>query len=200
MRRKRSLIRWMLAATLSATFTLSPACGLAAREEKLTSAASQEATNRATSGRSLPAALSSVLPEVKAKSRIPVLLPSKLPDPIGKAKHATIGTSADGYGITLYYELGIGDAGFAASFSAQSEPGYHPWELGNVREVKLSHGMRGFFRPVSCGGSCAPAFLMWEEGGVLYQVSLELSPTVSEQDQEKTITAVVNSAILAGPR
>jgi len=167
---------------------------------KPTSVASQETTNRATPGRSLPAVLASVLPEIKAKSPVPVLLPSELPDPIGKAKHAIVGASADGYGITLYYELDIGDAGFAASCSAQSKPGYHPWELGNVREVKLPHGIRGFFRPVSCGGSCAPVNLWWEEGDVLYQIQLDLSPTVSEQDQEKSITAVADSAILAGPR
>lgn len=198
MRRGRSPIRWILAATLSATFTFQPADGLAAREEKPTSVSSQEATNGATSGRPVAAALASVLPEVKAKSRIPVLLPSKLPN-VGKAIHAMVEASADEYAISLDYEFGNGDSAFVASFSAQSKPGYHARELGNV-ELKLARGITGFFRPVSCGGSCAPVNLWWEEGDVLYQIQLAMSPTVSEQDQEKSIATVADSAILAGPR
>jgi hypothetical protein len=69
-----------------------------------------------------------------------------------------------------------------------------------VREVKLSRGLVGYFRSVSCGGSCAPANLWWEEDRALYQIQLKLSPTLSESDQQKTITAVADSAILAGPR
>jgi hypothetical protein len=149
----------------------------------------------------LPGAFASVLSEVKAKSRIPLLLPSELPQPVAKAKYAVVDTASDDeYSISLYYELHVGDSGFAASLAANAHPNYGPKDIPNVREVKLSRGTIGYFRPVSCGGSCAPANLWWEEDQTLYQVQLKLSSTLPEVDQQSAITAVANSAILAGAR
>jgi hypothetical protein len=152
-------------------------------------------------GKSIPEPFGSVLPEVKAKSRIVVLVPSELPQSLSKAKVATVEKASDGeYAISLYLKMDEGDAGFAALFAAESNPDYEPQELPNVREVKLSHELLGYFRPVSCGGSCAPANLWWKEDGVLYQIQLKLSPTLPENDQQKALTATANSAILAGSR
>jgi hypothetical protein len=143
----------------------------------------------------------SVLPRIKAKSHLPVLLPSELPQPFAKAKYTNIETATDDdYDISLYYELGVEDAGFAASFAAKGHPNYAPRDLPNVQEVRLSRGLVGYFRPVGCGGSCAPANIWWEDGRVLYQIQLEFSSTVSEGDQRKAITSTANSAIIAGPR
>lgn len=153
------------------------------------------------SDKSLPKILVPVLSEVKAGSLVPVLLPNELPGPIAAARHAVVQKAeVDEYAISLYYELGIGDAGFAAFFSAQAKPKYNPRELGNIQKVELAHGLVGFFRAVSCGGSCAPANLWWQQDGALYQIQLKLSPSLSERSQEKAILAVANSAILAGPR
>jgi hypothetical protein len=55
------------------------------------------------------------------------------------------------YAIILFYKVGIGDAGFAAFFQAQRDPDEDLQAPPNVREVELSHGLRGFFRPVGCG-------------------------------------------------
>jgi hypothetical protein len=99
------------------------------------------------------------LPEVKAKTRIPILLPDKLPVSIEYAKQALVKASEKQYAISVNYELDIGNDGSAAFFSAEAGPNYIPQELPNVQEVKLAHGNRGFFRPVSCGGSCAPVNL-----------------------------------------
>jgi hypothetical protein len=146
-------------------------------------------------------AFTPVLQQVKANSRMAVLLPGELPQPLAKAKYVTVETATgDEYEISLYYELGVGDSGFAGSFAASSRPNYEPRDLPNVREVKLSHGLVGFFRPVGCGGSCAPANLWWEEGRILYQIQLVFPSTLHEDDQRREITTVANSAILAGPR
>src|SRR5262249_7925055 len=150
---------------------------------------------------SLPEGFASSIHAVKAKTRVPILLPSALPDPIGKAKDTVVQSVAeDSYAISLYYELGIGDAGFAANFTAQAKPNYTPEDLGNVQPTALARGLIGFFRPVSCGGSCAPANLWWQQNGTLYQIQLKLSSTMSERDQLKALTAVANSAITTGPR
>lgn len=145
----------------------------------------------------------SVLPQIKARSHVPVFLPSQLPPPIAKAKHAVMGTAeADKYGIALYYEREPdgGYLGFAASFSGEGKSKFNPRELTNFEPVDLARHLRGFFRAVSCGGSCAPANLWWEQEGVLYQVQLMLNPDLSDQTQESAIVAVANSAILGGPR
>ncbi|MFZ0321109.1 MAG: hypothetical protein WAL56_18420 [Candidatus Sulfotelmatobacter sp.] len=156
---------------------------------------------RANAAENLPNVFLSVVAGVKAKTRVAVLLPTELPRPFSDAKHASVGkATADGYAVSLYYDLGTGDAGFAASFEAANNPRYSPRELGNVREVKLASGVIGFFRPVNCGGSCAPANLWWEQGAVLYQIQLKLPSTLDEKDQQGIITAVANSAIVAGPR
>jgi hypothetical protein len=149
----------------------------------------------------LPEALASALVEVKAKSHVAVLLPSKLPEAVGEAKYATVDKASEGeYVISLYYESGVGDAGFAASFMANARPAYGPKDIGNVREVKLSHGLVGYFRSVSCGGSCAPSNLWWEEHQILYQIQLKLPSTLPEKDQQRAIVEVANSSILAGSR
>ena len=149
----------------------------------------------------LPKALGLVLAEVKAKSHVAVLLPSALPQPIAKAKYATVQSASENeYAISLYCELDVGDSGFAAFFAANGRPDYGPKDIPNVRKVKLSHDLVGYFREVGCGGSCAPANLWWEEDHVLYQVQLRLSPDLSDKDQQGRTISVANSAILAGPR
>lgn len=150
---------------------------------------------------SLPEGFASSVRAVKAKTSVPILLPSTLPGPIGKAKDTVVQSVAeDGYAISLYYELGIGDAGFAANFTAQAKPNYTPEDLANVQRTPLAQGLIGLFRPVSCGGSCAPANLWWQQNGTLYQIQLKLPSTMSERDQLKALTAAANSAIRAGPR
>jgi hypothetical protein len=150
---------------------------------------------------SLPDIFVSVLAEVKAKTRVRVLFPTELSRPFSDAKHARVDkATADEYAVSLYYELDAGNAGFAASFEATNNPHYSPRDLGNVREVMLTAGITGFFRPVSCGGACAPANLWWEKGGVLYEIRLKLPSTLREKNQQGIIAAVANSAILAGPR
>jgi len=144
-----------------------------------------------------------VLPQIKAKSHVPILLPSELPQPIAKAKHAVIGTAeTDKYGIALYFEREPdgGYFGFAASFGGVGKPNFRPQELPNVEPVNLTHHLHGFFSAVSCSGSCAPANLWWEQNGGLYHIQLMLNVNLSDQAQENAIVAVANSAILGGPR
>jgi hypothetical protein len=160
-----------------------------------------DSADEAKSGGPLPSVFASVLREVKAKSGVAVLLPAELPKPFDGAKHALVEkVSVTEYAISLRYEVGTGDAGFAAFFAADATHNYDPRELPGVHEVRLARSIRGYFRPVSCGVSCAPANLWWEQGGVLYQIQLGLASSLRENDQEKTIAAAANSAILAGPR
>lgn len=175
---------------------------LRAKLTRIQMEALQDLSQRAgEASQSLPEGFAPSVCAVKAKTRVPILLPSTLPDPIGKAMDTVVQSVADdSYAISLYYELGIGDAGFAANFTAQAKPNYAPEDLGDVQRTSLAQGRIGFFRAVSCGGSCAPANLWWQQNGVLYQIQLELSSTMTERDQLEALTAAANSAITAGPR
>jgi hypothetical protein len=144
----------------------------------------------------------SVLAELKEKAEVPILLPSELPGPKAGLWAFGRGQTAE-YEISVYYENDDGshfgvDANFYGMFSGtKSQP---PTWLAELKEVKLAGGHSGFFMPISCGGSCAPANLWWVSDDVSYNIQLKLFSSLSEQDQEKTITKVANSAILAGRR
>jgi len=162
---------------------------------------SGSASDRAVTHEPLPQVFSNILPIIKSKTHVPVLLPSHLVEPIERAKYVIVQeANANEYSISLYYKLHFGEAGFAGSFAAQAEPRYKLDDLENVSRVKLQHGRRGFFRAVSCGGSCAPANLWWEQSGITYQIQVKLPPTLSEENQQKAIVSLADSSIIAGPR
>ncbi len=80
----------------------------------------------------------------------------------------------DGYLISLYYsEVGV-EATFAAGFGGSTRIEH----LSDAHRVELSGGRTGMFMPVSCGGSCAPANLWWEQNGVMYQITPLAPPLV----------------------
>jgi hypothetical protein len=190
-----------LATILAVLSAASAVCCRAQVQVEAAPAGSVVAASPTRPAASLPEPLTAVLPEIKAKSRLPVILPSDLPQPISGAKHAVIAkASGKEYAIILFYKLGIGDAGFAALFGAQGDSDYEPQALGNIRKVELVNGLLGYFSPVSCGGSCAPANIWWKDGRVLYQIQLGFPSNLGESDQKKAIIAAADSAILGGPR
>lgn len=189
---------WAAGTALGSLFLLP--CS-AQRNIESTSACLRGVAKQAGSDKSLPKAFESVIAEIKGKSSVPILLPDELPPPFASAKQVVVDkAAATEWAISLYYERDAGDASLAAFFAANSEPKYRPTELGNVSKVKLSRGLRGYFRPVSCGGSCAPANIWWEQSGTLYQFQLKMSSTLSEKQQQKTMCELADSAISAGPR
>jgi hypothetical protein len=135
------------------------------------------------------------LEQIQAQTRIPILLPSKLPVVIREKdiKLAWGEMREGGYFISLYYsEPGV-DATFAAGFGGSTRIEH----VSDAHRVKLSRGRTGFFRPVSCGGSCAPANLWWEQNGVMYQIQIKLKSSTTEKDQEKTLVQTANSTVTA---
>lgn len=176
---------------------------LRAKLTRIQIAALQDLSKRSSEApQSLPEGFASSVRAVKAKTHVPVLLPSSLSDPIGKAKHTVVqSVTEDSYEISLYYKLGVGDSGFAAYFAGQAKPDFSPEDLPGLERTPLAQGLIGFFSPVSCGGSCAPANLWWQQNGILYQIQLNLPSALSERDQQKALMVVAaNSSITAGPR
>jgi hypothetical protein len=138
------------------------------------------------------------LEQIQPQTRIPILLPYKLPPGISEKdiKLAAGESSEDGYFISLYFSEEGSSAAFAAGFGGSTRI-FGPHDLPDTRWVALSGGRTGIFRPVSCGGSCAPANLWWEQNGVMYQIQIKLRSDSTEKDQEKILIATANSTVTA---
>lgn len=135
------------------------------------------------------------LEQIQSKTHVPILLPSKLPSDIPEngIRLASGEVRKDGYFISLYYSADS-NASYAAGFGGSSLI-LHDRDLPKSTRVGLSDGRTGIFRPVSCGGSCGPANLWWEQNGVMYQIRVELSPDLSEKEQQKILVETANSTV-----
>lgn len=139
----------------------------------------------------------SAIDDLRGKTRIPILLPSKLPVAIKESaiKLAYGEARKDGYFISLYYEeIGSG-ASYAAGFGGETST-FRLTELGNAKRVALSRGRIGAFLPVSCGGSCAPANLWWEENGATYDIQIKLRSDTPQRKQEKILVEVAKAIVM----
>jgi hypothetical protein len=136
------------------------------------------------------------LDEIQNKIQIPILLPSKLPTLIRveEIKGVFGEVTKNGYFVSLGYAEVGSNATYAAGFSGSKEILPSP---SNTRLVTLNDGTVARFRPVSCGGSCAPANLWWVRDGVEYGVQIKISSTAREEDQQKVLIETANSMVLA---
>ena len=136
------------------------------------------------------------LDQIQSQTRIPISLPARLPSAIREKdiKLASGEVRGDGYLISLYFDEAASNATFAAGFSGSTRV-FH--NLPGTRRVALSGGRAGMFRPVSCGGSCAPANLWWEQNGVMYQIQMKLRSDSNEEDQQKILIETANSTVTA---
>jgi hypothetical protein len=141
----------------------------------------------------LPDLFANVLPRVKAKTEVPVLLPQRyrsdakknLPGGRGRKKGYTLSISA-------IRNCGGATACFVAEFAAKrgARPTFQ-------RKVKLVRGHTGHFKPLTCGASCSPPMLEWRQGGVLYWIQAHAGTAKQEKQR---LVRMANSAIRHGPR
>ena len=142
----------------------------------------------------VPAKFKSLLPKVKAKSGLAVRLPDKIHVFVKPSK-----TFADGSATRKSYFLELdaarnchgANACFLATFSGRrgGKPQFK-------KTVSLAHGITGYFRPITCGGSCSPAFIQWKEGKVLYEIE---NKGVGKKEKAAMVK-LANSAIRGGDR
>jgi hypothetical protein len=144
----------------------------------------------------IPAAFSAVLPGVKRQSRIPVRLPSRADVDTDVAQlFATGGGRRGRYDLELASSSRCGGANacFVAAFTARRAR-----RLGERSNVRLARGLRGVYRPLSCGASCSPPSIAWRQGGVRYDMQIRI--TASRNRERAAMIALANSAIRSGPR
>lgn len=142
----------------------------------------------------VPKKFSALIPKVKKKSGLAVRLPSKIHVFVAPSK-----TFADGSATKKSYFLELdaakgcngANACFLASFS-----GTRGGTPAFKKTVSLARGITGYFKPVTCGASCSPAFIQWKQGGVLY----EIENKGVGKNERKSMVALANSAIRGGAR
>jgi hypothetical protein len=134
------------------------------------------------------------LAKVKTKSGIDVFLPSKVRVFVKPSRVFGAATASDG---VYTFELDAArschgaNACYLASFTGAK--GEKP-ALG--KKASLTGGRTGYWKGITCGGSCSPAEIQWLEGDVLYSIA-----TKGVGKKEKaTLVKLANEAIKAGPR
>lgn len=144
----------------------------------------------------VPASLGSSLTSVRAKTSLAILLPSRLALDYDGRLYASGSGGAKRYDLSLdgAPRCGGADACFLVSFSAErgGTPAFR-------RTVALRGGRTGYFKPLSCGGSCSPPEIQWRSRGNLYVIQAKI-PDSSDAAAQKRLVAAANSAIGAGPR
>jgi hypothetical protein len=141
----------------------------------------------------VPAQFTKVLPRVKARTQLPVLLPDRMP-------YEDTRLYASGSGRKRSWELSLAAAPgcggatacFVASFWAQK--GGQP---SGTRRVTLRGGRTGWFRPLSCGASCSPPTIAWREHGAAYWIQANVG---TQSTERRILVRMANQAIHAGRR
>ena len=143
----------------------------------------------------VPSRLSSVLPDAQSAG-IVVLLPSRIN--LDFKSGGRIYTDGEGDRKRGEYELELSGAkgcgGSTACFLAEFT-GEKGRPLGyKSTNVSLAQGMKGYYKPLSCGGSCSPPSIQWIQRGVRYEIQ------ANALGGKKAFVSMANSAINHGNR
>jgi hypothetical protein len=142
-----------------------------------------------------PKVVSADLPTVHSRAKIAVLLPSRAP-----ANASAPGVFGTGVGHKSSYDFAFAYApncgGATACFLGEvsGRRGGHP---AFRTKVSLRGGRTGYYKPLSCGGSCSPPEIQWVQRKVLY--SIQWNET-NKGGSRRTMITLANSAIGAGAR
>ncbi len=143
----------------------------------------------------VPAALGTTLERTDAKTPLAILLPSRLALDYDGKTYASGSGGRNSYSLSLAGAPRCGaNACFLVSFGAKrgGTPSFR-------RTVRLRGGRTGYFKPLTCGGSCSPPIIEWKSRGNLYSIQAKI-PDSTDAGQARRLVAAANSAIGAGPR
>ncbi|WP_414755830.1 hypothetical protein [Anabaena sp. CCY 9910] len=131
-----------------------------------------------------------ILPKLKQKSQIKILLPKYIPESDGTNPiYAIIETSTPKkYDILLGFSPDCtgGTACRLGVVSAEAVTGSTPRLTG--KRVNLARGIAGYFVDFSCGANCSDATLTWRQQGVQYSFGLKAG-------DRNSLIKMANSAI-----
>ena len=140
----------------------------------------------------VPAELGGLVGKVAKKTDVGVRLPKSLDLDFDGAVHGAGSGAKRSFELSLSGAPGCGGANacFLASFTGEKggTPAFR-------RKVALTGGRTGYYKPLTCGGSCSPPMIQWVQNGVLYGIQAKV-----EGDARKAMVRAANSAITRSPR
>ena len=150
-----------------------------------------------TSAAPVPVIFRRVLPDIKSRTEVPILLPGTLPAAarVSEVRHSDGRADIARYEVDLYGGAALSNATFIGYLAGERKP----QEQGFGERVKLADGKDGYFNAKSCGGSCSPSQVEWWREGILYTLQLRLD-VKSPAEEKRGMIDAANSAILGGPR
>lgn len=133
---------------------------------------------------------SSILPILKAQTKLPIRLPTYIPESDGPNPiYAIIETAtASEYQIMLAFTKDCtgGTACRLGYISAAANTAKTPALMGKT--IVLAEGITGYFTDAVCGANCSDATLVWEQNSVRYTVAIKAGKVA-------TLVKMANSAI-----
>ena len=133
------------------------------------------------------------LPDVKAKTSIPILLPDSMPSDYDALYPSGFGSRREySIGLGAVQDCGGATACFVADFSGRR--GGKPFGRG---KVTLTGGRHGRYQPLSCGASCSPPSISWKQGGATYSIQANVG---TQKTSRRILVKMANEAIKHGPR
>jgi hypothetical protein len=145
---------------------------------------------------SVPSALGGSLSRVRSDTKIAILLPNRLAlDYDGRSYASGIGDPGS-YSLSLAGAPNCGGANACFLVTFAGERGRTP---DFRRKVALRGGRSGYYKPLTCGGSCSPPIIQWRSRGNLYTIQAKV-PDSSNAGARRRLVNAANAAIGAGPR
>jgi hypothetical protein len=141
-------------------------------------------------------ALAPVLQELKQKTAVPILLPTRLPALLGPGVYASAEGSAAGYTIRLESESDCHGAEVCFVGSLKAEKG---GAFTFPEAVPIDKVVQGRYQPATCTGTCSPPAIEWKLNGVLYTAQLNLRAR-NAKDQRSAMLQLAESAVRSGAR
>lgn len=118
--------------------------------------------------------LEELRPKVQAQSKLPLRLPTFLPDTGGQKIYALLRhADADSYDILLATKVPC-EGGNACSYgTVQAQKSAFDLPEGKPTAVALGRGIKGQFFPAVCHAFCGEAYVRWRENGIFYSIGVK---------------------------
>lgn len=146
--------------------------------------------------------LRSTLKQLKAKTKLPIVLPSVLAvTPLkGKPLYPVVTASAKRWDVVLGYVPGCNGANVCAAGNLAAVKTTRKLNAGDGKKVTLRHGAEGRFQKMTCGANCAAAAISFRSAGLIFTYQLKLDGSKTDATDRKGLIAVANSALAGGLR
>ncbi|MGJ8525323.1 hypothetical protein LMG33818_001051 [Halomonadaceae bacterium LMG 33818] len=139
----------------------------------------------------IPSLLKYPITELQGKTPVSLRIPTEIPKGVTSASIGTV-DQKHGYEIDFYQRFENHDW-FSGMISGSSKLGDYTF---NTRAVTLKNGITAHFRAITCGGSCAPVNLWWQQDGAQYALQMKMPSNTPEQEQESQIVKMANSVVV----